>query len=915
MSVPITFCPPIERLGVLSHVRKSLAVNYRAILCGLPGVGKSVLIDQFLSDVDDALIMRAHPTDRCAPYATLAELLCEVDESLIDDLTPPRRDAVSTLLRRNASPMEQVDTVAVHLGVRDLFRVLTGERPMWLVIDPADHIDASSLKLLSQLWKHVSPVRLRLLLAARQPGLYRKLGATAQHEIGIPPWDLAEIVEVLAPLQLPNRHVAGIHRASGGRVDLALRIGGTMRASGSDGIAPSFGPAVETIAHEQLAALSPRAQHTLLVAAMALHPTEAMLRRAGCSKVHEDLVEATREGLTAVDATGLVTFHAESTSEALLAAASSVTVKRVHRRLAEVVADSVASVRHRAMATDGPDAELAAELDRGCAVAKGRGDLVLASELSLLAADHTPAQDDTEATRRLVAATELAAAAGRITLVERAARAVFERGGDPSDRLRAQLAVINAAGQDFEQVREIFSAAAANAKTDPALQAELALWRAWRTHIIDGDLCEVLEQARRAEQLAESSGNAWIHMQTMTMVGRVQRMLGDPAAETTIARAYAIHPDPATDIPGSARFVWARHALFDDRLDDARSEFGALLELAKQQGDLKALTEVLRSLAEIELRSGNCVEARELIDRALAHLAHSDLSLSPLWYVSALIETAAGDHRRATTLAGQGLAAAREDHDVVFTIRNLFVLGQLDLHASRSAAAVEKLREVQSLEDRCNVGDPSVLHWRGELAEALVQTGEVEAAWSLISHTRDRAAELGRENVQLRMDVAEASCRVAAGEHAKAAELLERARSGFARMGLRIEQGRAILAMGVLERRRRRRGHARQLLGQASELFAECGAGPWIEQVDAEQRLLEDAPTTETSGYGPLTTGEARIAKLVIGGASNRQTATALNVSVKTIESRLSRIYRKLGIQSRTQLANYQWERSEQIES
>ena len=53
-----------------------------------------------------------------------------------------------------------------------------------------------------------------------------------------------------------------------------------------------------------------------------------------------------------------------------------------------------------------------------------------------------------------------------------------------------------------------------------------------------------------------------------------------------------------------------------------------------------------------------------------------------------------------------------------------------------------------------------------------------------------------------------------------------------------------------------------------------------------------------------LTATEARIAALVREGASNREIATRLFLSVKTIEATLTRIYRKLGVRSRTQLSS-----------
>lgn len=907
MPIPLTFNPPIERTGVLTYVKKALDQHSRVLLTGPAGVGKSVIIDQLLARVDPTTTLRAYPTDASVPYATVAELLCDIDQNQLDQLNPARADTLATVLRRNHQPVDRLDTVALSLAVRDLMGNLAAENDLYLVVDDVDHCDSASLKLLSQLWKHVSGPRLTIILAARQSGLYRRLGVGVHHEIGIPLWDLAETVEVLAELQLPNRQVASIHRASGGRVDLALRIGGGMRTSGIEAPAtPSFGPAVEAIAHEQLADLSPRVRHTLLYAALALHPTEALLQRAGRTNAHEDLADATRHGLVTVDVTGSVTFHAESTTEALYSRAAASTVKRAHRKLAGVSTDPVAITRHRALATEGPHRELVAELDDAADLAQKRGDPTLAAELNLLAADHIGPDESSQAIAHLVTATQLAASAGRSSLVERAARSVFAREGDPSDRLRAQLAIIDAAGQDLEQVRDVFTDASSS-DADPALRAELNLWHSWRTYITDGNLSKALTQARAAQEIAAISGNSVIHMQTLVMVARLQRMLGEGDSDHSLDLASELNPDPVDDIPGSAAFVRARHALFDDDIAEARAGFSELLPLAKQYGDLKDLTEVFRSLAEVELRGGNCHAARGHIDQALSYLHDADLSLSPIWYVAAQIETIAGDHDRAGTLARHGLAASQEDHDVVFTARHHFVLGQLSLMAGNPVQAVEELTHTQRLETELGVNDPSILPWQNELAEALVRSGDETQARSLIARTRHAAQRLGREVVELRLDMAQSSCEIARGNHDLAATLLNHAIEGFRGCGLRIDEGRAQFALALLEKRRRRRSAARSLLEDAEATFSQCHAEPWVALLQQEHQVL-DCTNSGPDSARILTPGEARIAKLVSEGASNRQTATALNVSVKTIETRLSRIYRKLGIQSRTQLANHNWD-------
>src|SRR5262249_45408458 len=94
-------------------------------------------------------------------------------------------------------------------------------------------------------------------------------------------------------------------------------------------------------------------------------------------------------------------------------------------------------------------------------------------------------------------------------------------------------------------------------------------------------------------------------------------------------------------------------------------------------------------------------------------------------------------------------------------------------------------------------------------------------------------------------------------------------------------------------------GDARRTLGQALELFDALGAGLWAEKTAAELARIPG----RTRGSGDLTETERRVAELVAAGRSNREVAAMLYVSVRTVEANLSRIYAKLGVRSRTELA------------
>jgi DNA-binding CsgD family transcriptional regulator len=114
-----------------------------------------------------------------------------------------------------------------------------------------------------------------------------------------------------------------------------------------------------------------------------------------------------------------------------------------------------------------------------------------------------------------------------------------------------------------------------------------------------------------------------------------------------------------------------------------------------------------------------------------------------------------------------------------------------------------------------------------------------------------------------------------------------------------FELARTELLAGQLARRNRRRDTARGLLQNALATFETIGAPLWAERARAE---LSRVDTTGRRADG-LTVTERRVAELAASGATNRDMASKLFISPKTVEANLTRIYRKLDVHSRAELA------------
>ncbi len=119
------------------------------------------------------------------------------------------------------------------------------------------------------------------------------------------------------------------------------------------------------------------------------------------------------------------------------------------------------------------------------------------------------------------------------------------------------------------------------------------------------------------------------------------------------------------------------------------------------------------------------------------------------------------------------------------------------------------------------------------------------------------------------------------------------------KVDLPLDRGRTLLALGVAQRRMKRRREARTTLEAALEVFDRIGAALWAERARGELKRISGRAATP----GALTPAEERIAALVAQGKTNKEVAAALFLSDRTVEGHLAHIFGKLGIRHRTELA------------
>jgi DNA-binding CsgD family transcriptional regulator len=197
-------------------------------------------------------------------------------------------------------------------------------------------------------------------------------------------------------------------------------------------------------------------------------------------------------------------------------------------------------------------------------------------------------------------------------------------------------------------------------------------------------------------------------------------------------------------------------------------------------------------------------------------------------------------------------------------------------------------------------GDPVLRMFLPDEVEALIALGELDQAEAYLEPFERSASELHRQWAVAAAARCRGALEGARGACPEALAALERALAAHDLAGMPFERARTLLVAGEVHRRFRQRGKARELLEAAAAAFDDLGAPLW----SARARAAMARVGRPGSDGRALTATERRLAELAASGLSNHEVAERAFVSVKTVESNLTRVYRKLGVRSRVGLAN-----------
>jgi DNA-binding CsgD family transcriptional regulator len=458
--------------------------------------------------------------------------------------------------------------------------------------------------------------------------------------------------------------------------------------------------------------------------------------------------------------------------------------------------------------------------------------------------------------------------------------------------LTRALAVAGRPAEAMEFARSALTAGIADPGLAVRVESEL-LAMAWLVPAAGAEGIERLELLEATDVVPE--------LRSLVTVHRALRITseGGPAAEAIRLADEAIDNGVLLEQHSSLPFVALITLVWNDDLERPRELCNAALALAQQMGSSHLMVNggAFGGLAAV--RAGLLAEAvtNAGLSYDFARQSAMPESVDWAWALAILIDSM---RERGEIAAAQDLlAAAGAEGDLPHFVTFVFLLesrGRLRCAQGRLRDGVEDLIESGRRWEPFGQVNPNVSAWRSDAAIALMQLGERNEAVRLADEelTLARAAGTARG-----VGVAARCSGIVHHDPDLLAEAAEVLRGSPAR----LEYAKALCELGAAGRRAGRRREVREPLLTALDLARRCTAIPLAERIRAELAAIGTRPRRDyVDGVESLTPGELRIARMAADGKTNKDIAQALFVTLRTVETHLTHVYRKLDIDSRSAL-------------
>jgi DNA-binding CsgD family transcriptional regulator/tetratricopeptide (TPR) repeat protein len=893
-------CATLDRLIVDIASGESRAL----VLRGEAGIGKTALLEYLIAAASELTVVRAvgvHSEMELA-YAGLHQLCAPLMERR-SRLPPPQHEALEVVF--GLSEGKAPDRFLVGLAVLSLLSEASAERPLLCVVDDAQWLDQSSARTLAFVARRLLAEPVGLVFAVRDAS--DELRHLPELEVGgLRNGDARALLSSAVRFKLDedvrDRIIAETRGNPLALLELPVGLTAGELAGFGKGELSALPSRVEESFRRRLAVLPQETQRLLLIAA-AEPLGESLLVWAAAELQgvgNEAAAPAVEAGLCEFGAR--VQFRHPLVRAAAYRAGSPEERRRAHAAIAEVTdaeADPDRRAWHRALAAAGTDDAIADELERSAARARARGGQAAAA--AFLARSVNLTLDPARRAGRALAAAEASYLAGAGEDALRLA-AVAELGPPDEfrrvrvDVLRGRVATMQRRARDAPPL--LLDAARRLERFDSRLARET-----YRDAFIAGiyagrfagdtGLPEVAGAIRSARPSTEPRSATDELLDAFALLIDEGWATGAPVALRALAafRSAPISREPELHwlflACRMAQYVWE---------DTAWDELGGrILKLVRNAGVLSLLPMAAAVRVGWELFAGDLtaaaalVEEQDTVQEAIGGERSPGSRIALAAYSGR--EAEVGKLDEATTRD----AVARGDGPWVSLVhwsRAVLCngLGRYDeaLVAARLGAAYPP--------------DLSVSSWAlGELVEAAARCGRPEAAADAL----ERLAEMARACATDWVLGVEARARALMADPADADELYRDAIERLGRTGLRTELARAHLLYGEWLRREGRRVDARAHLRTAHDMLGAMGMEAFAERSRNElQAAGEKVRKRTVETRDDLTPQERRIAQLASDGLSNPEIAGQLFLSPRTVEWHLSKVFGKLGIRSRRDLAS-----------
>lgn len=880
------------------------------ILEGEAGIGKTTV---WLAALDHAeqlgyrvLSSRAAPAESVLAFSSLAALLETVDDSVLAGLATQQRLAIDRVLLRVSTDGPVTDQRATTAAFVRVVERLSEDSPVLLALDDLQWVDPPSMQVVSAAVRRLTgPVGLLATvrtgageppvgLTLRAPGLVRHIGLGP-----LSPGALHSVLLGRLGRSFSRPKLLEIHQVSAGNPFYALELARTIDDESAH-TATSLPATLEGLVRAKIGSLTPEVRQVLLTAACLPHPTVGLIRSAldtDPGRIVALLKEAEVKGIIEISGEQLHFTH-PLLARGTYRDATPADRRAMHRRLAGIVDDPELKARHLALATTAGDPLTLQALDTGAELARIRGAPTAAAELLELAiglGGDTPQRRISAAIHHFNAGD---ATRARALLNEVIARSESGPARSEALRLLGLWSLLDGSSRD---AAELLGRALDEAGDDLALRVQILVPLAF---------AEV--NSRRHDHAARSAEDAvtaamqlpqgQLLSQALSMSVLVRFLLGDGLDESTLARALDFE-DP--ELPMSSLLGPSVHSAAltaaTGHLDKAAEQLLNIRQRYLESGEESELILVAFHNGLNEIWRGDFARATLIAEDAMerALLLERDLPLA----VALMLRAAASSYTGAESDARRDSVEAiricrRCDSPELVAVWPTTTLGFLDVTVGNYSAALATLQpRLLALQSTPKATEIFLAPFLPDAIEAMVHVGRLDDAGPLVELLESNGRRLDRAWMRAAGGRCRALLLAATGDIDAAVDVAQQALDQHDRVPMPFERARTELVLGQILRRQRKREAASRTLQNALASFEELGTPLWA------QRAREDLQRASgTRRHDRLTASEQRVAELAATGATIREIAAALFISQKTVESNLSRIYRKLGIRSRAEL-------------